>query len=72
MSKQKIKNLEKLLLGNKTDPKITCVEVTIIGEYGAQEILKMVLTEPKKTYKKILIDENGKKIKNPKFVEVKE
>ena len=37
-----------------------------------ETILKMKLTEPKKTFEKVLIDESGKKIKNPEFVEMKE
>ena len=71
MNKQKIKNLEKSLLNDETE-NVTCIEVTIIGRNKKpEEILKMELTEPKKTFKKVLIDESGKRIKNPEFVEVK-
>ena len=70
MNKSKIKNLEKALLKDETE-KITCIEVTIIGRNKEPEkILRMKLTEPKKTFKKVLIDENGKRVSNPEMVEV--
>ncbi len=72
MNKSKIKNLEKALLKDETE-RITCIEVTLIGRNKEPEaILRTELAEPKKTFKKVLIDESGKKIKNPEFVEVKE
>lgn len=60
MNKQKIKNLEKSLLNDETE-NVTCIIFTIHA----------VDKEPRKM-KMVLIDESGKKIKNPEFVEVKE
>ena len=61
MNKSKIENLEKAILKDETE-NIECINVVI---YGRDK-------QPKEIMKMRLIDENRKKIKNPKMLRVKQ